>query len=693
VWRMLRGKGATLLIVALQEAFAATVPFFFLTSLVSLTRFLVGQYHLQIYVLDGQQLWQLQNALYRFSSFMAVATIAYFYARRISASPMVSTVLSITALVTYLALRSPEDTITFPYGFAPVTLVVPVLATYLLKLFSPRLTLQLPEDGGKGHIYRHLNYLFVFVFAYAATTILLLLGGNHLAPGLARLFSGGLLHVPENTLLALYDFLVPLFWFLGIHGPRVVNSLMGTAILDVPIVPNLSFAEFNRLFVVLGGSGIGLSMLLALLLHAKNRTMRYIALVSAPFVIFNINTLIIYAIVVFNRYLLFPFVMLPLLNFSAAYVFIHTAGIKFTDHYIPWNTPAFLNGYLKTGGDWRLVAFQMLLVAANTAVYYYFISWYLRVQSTEKHFRRLKSSLRLLGELEGKGGLNAFVAHTKVIKAHAKLDQLLQGLREESLAVYYQPVLPMTGEKRAGLESLLRYREESETRAPSFLGLVEDAGMAPLIDIWVCKKVQQDLERLRELRQPPPVRINLHPDTLVNDEAVTVIIQTLRGYEVIFEIVEKSFLAGHRALVNLHRLNEVGFHISIDDFGTGYSSLDTIVRHQFYELKMDRGLVSEIGNSKGRLVSRKIVEICHGIGTQVVAEGVEERRQLAHLCEIGVDYSQGFLFAPAMPLEQALVYLDGHGRAACNTRSAAQDKPADSRPVSRGAGAYPGPGS
>lgn len=664
VIRLVRNSRATLLILALQEAFAATVPFFFLTSLVSLSRFLAHSFGIHILPMSDHQLWQLQDSLYRFSSFMAVAAIAYFYARRINTSPMVATILSIAVLVTYLDLQYPEKSVVLPYGFAPITLVVPIISTYLLKLLTPYFALHMPVDDGKRHIYKHINYLFVFVVGYATTVTLLRAINSYLLPAAETLFNNGLLRLSENTLFALYDFLAQLFWFLGIHGSRVVNSLMGRSILDAVVAPNLTFAEFNRLFVVLGGAGVGLSLLLALLLKARSQSLRYVAYISAPFVIFNINTLLIYAVVVLNRCLLFPFIILPLINFSAGYLFINSAGITFTSYYIPWNMPPFLNGYLKTGGDWRLVAFQVILVAANTAVYSYFIYRYFRLQSSENHFRRLKNSLSLLGELESRGGLNAFVAHGKVIKAQSKLDALLQDLREDNLAIYYQPILPLTEGEKPGLEALLRYPKESKSRAPSFLGLVEDAGMAPLIDIWVCKRVKQDIARLHG-PAVPQIRINLHPDTLVSDEAISAIINTFQNQEVAFEIVERSFLAGDETRKNLHRLKRAGFTISIDDFGTGYSSLDTIVKNHFYEIKLDRGLVAEVNSANGRLVSEKIVEICHGIGTKVVAEGVETAEQLKRLCEIGIDRAQGFYFAPAMPLDEAISYLDNWRGSAC----------------------------
>jgi len=663
--RIFASKQAALLIVTLQEAFTATVPFFLLTSILSSLQFIFAYFNIHFFSLSGYHLHQLQQSFHHFSSFVATATIAYFFARRINTSPIIATVLSIATLITCLGLGGPFPLILIPYGFAPVTLINPIVAVYLFKLFEPKLSLSLPVTGGKKHIYRHINYIFVFLAAYTATVALFELTGiffsNYMLGSLAILPQ----LLPQTVFFFFRDLLVQLFWFLGIHGDRVVNTLIGKDILEAQIFPNLTLIEFNRLFVVIGGAGVGLSLLLALLLKLRDRSLRFIAYISAPFVIFNINTLLIYTVVVLNRCFFIPFIILPLFNFVVAYIFLKLINISFSDYYIVWNTPVFLDGYLKTGGDWRIPVFQAFLVAVDTLVYVYFVQRYMRVQSTETQLQRLEHNLRLTEELRSKEGINAFVAHTKVIEAHAKLEALLQDITDENLFVYYQPIVPTKTGAAMGLEALLRYKKGGQIRGPEFLQLVEDAGLAPLVDIWVCRRVKKDLEQMRVKKDVPRMSINLHPDTFLSDEAVSLIIKTLRGEDVSFEIVERSFLAGEASLNNLRRLQEGGFNITIDDFGAGYSSLETIIKHRFFELKLDRSLVETMDTERGRLVCESIVNICHQIGTQVVAEGVETKEQLLQVCAIGADGAQGYYLAPALPLEQALDYLSEHGGPIC----------------------------
>jgi len=654
-----------LLVLALQEAFTAAVPFFLLSSLVTVLRFVFGHFHVELrfefLVLNKYQLWQLQDTLYRYSAFVATATIAYFLARRIHTSPVVATTLAIATLVSHLEMNDLHERIVLPYGFSPVALLNPVLSTYLLKALSPCLNLGLPETGGKGHMYRHLNYLFSFLGAYILTLGLLRLGlllGDELDFALLGKLAEAL---PAEAYFALRDFLAGLLWFLGVHGDRVVNGLLGTEILHRHLYPNLSFAEFNRLFVVVGGAGVGLALFFALGLRMRDRSIRLLTLISAPFIVFNINTLLIYALVVLNRFLFLPFVFLPLFNIAAGLVFLRLVPVRFNDHFLMWNTPPFLDAYLKTGGDWRLVLFQAALVAFDTAVYAYFVLRYSRAISLEWQLKRLGQNLRLTEALKSKGGVRAFVAYARLLEAHAKLEALLQDLKEENLELHYQPIVPARKGDPPALEALLRYRKGGELRGPDFLGLIEDAGLASLIDIWVAKRAKRDLETLRGKGRQIRVSINLHPDTFLNDEAVEVVARTLAGEDVVFEIVERSFLAGEKAHANFRRLGEHGFKFSLDDFGSGYSSLDTLVRHPFDELKLDQTLVEALDGPRGRLVAGSIVGIAHELGIRVVAEGVEREDTYRAACALGVDGLQGYYIARPLPLEEALAFLDSGG--------------------------------
>ncbi|HZE90819.1 MAG TPA: EAL domain-containing protein, partial [Rhizobacter sp.] len=108
----------------------------------------------------------------------------------------------------------------------------------------------------------------------------------------------------------------------------------------------------------------------------------------------------------------------------------------------------------------------------------------------------------------------------------------------------------------------------------------------------------------------------------------------------------------------LHRLNEIGVEISIDDFGTGYSSLAYLTTLPISELKIDRSFIRDLGMTpQSSAVVTAIIALARSLGLRVVAEGVENMRQMEVLHRLGCATMQGFLFSKALPpdlLEQWL---------------------------------------
>jgi len=114
---------------------------------------------------------------------------------------------------------------------------------------------------------------------------------------------------------------------------------------------------------------------------------------------------------------------------------------------------------------------------------------------------------------------------------------------------------------------------------------------------------------------------------------------------------------------NLKMLCDLGVRLSIDDFGTGYSSLGYLQRYPFDSLKIDRSFVSEAmtSASAARLVET-IITMAHGLGLEVIAEGVETAEQLAFLRGRQCNHAQGYFFSKPVPLKELMRKLENLGR-------------------------------
>lgn len=93
------------------------------------------------------------------------------------------------------------------------------------------------------------------------------------------------------------------------------------------------------------------------------------------------------------------------------------------------------------------------------------------------------------------------------------------------------------------------------------------------------------------------------------------------------------------------RLCADGITLALDDFGAGFAGIGVLQWFPAHVIKIDKSVVEGIESSATRrcLVSG-IVAFARELGATTVAEGVENRRQLAALAEIGCDQAQGFVF-------------------------------------------------
>jgi len=97
------------------------------------------------------------------------------------------------------------------------------------------------------------------------------------------------------------------------------------------------------------------------------------------------------------------------------------------------------------------------------------------------------------------------------------------------------------------------------------------------------------------------------------------------------------------------KLRALGVRIAIDDFGTGYSSLAYLRRLPLDALKIDRSFLLEVTGGTVTPLVETVIRLAHGLGLGVVAEGVENERQLAALRLAGCDLLQGHLFGQSLP--------------------------------------------
>ena len=125
------------------------------------------------------------------------------------------------------------------------------------------------------------------------------------------------------------------------------------------------------------------------------------------------------------------------------------------------------------------------------------------------------------------------------------------------------------------------------------------------------------------------------------------------------EITESSLVNDvSETTKHLDQLRGLGVRIATDDFGTGHASLAYLKRFPIDEIKIDKTFVDRLGSdTDDTAIVTAVINLGHALGLRVVAEGVETERQRGLLTDLGCDYAQGHLIAPALPAEELAMLL------------------------------------
>jgi len=237
---------------------------------------------------------------------------------------------------------------------------------------------------------------------------------------------------------------------------------------------------------------------------------------------------------------------------------------------------------------------------------------------------------------------------------------LRSAVENDELELFYQPLVSLGDGQIVGLEALLRWvNPDLGPVAPrEFIPIAEDSGLIVPVGEWVlraaCRQMTQWTEALGT-RPALPVSVNVSARQLKEPNFSEIVATTLREsrlapHQLGLELTESVLLDGVTAPLDaLESLKHLGVRLILDDFGTGYSSLSYLKRFPLDAIKIDRSFVSGLGTAgHDSAIVDAVLGMSRALGLLVVAEGVEDERQLAHLQERGAQIGQGYLFAPPM---------------------------------------------
>ncbi|MGL4753003.1 MAG: EAL domain-containing protein, partial [Aeromonadaceae bacterium] len=211
-----------------------------------------------------------------------------------------------------------------------------------------------------------------------------------------------------------------------------------------------------------------------------------------------------------------------------------------------------------------------------------------------------------------------------------------------------------------GFEVLMRWRSASGIIGPQhFIPMAEETGLLVEMTRRQIEEAIAALQPLIALQPELKVSFNISIDHLKDEQFVQQSALWRQAIpNLVYEITEGNMVAAHdaRLLAALHQLRDHGIRLAVDDFGTGYSSLAYLQSLPLDILKADRCFVAALGSdSVNATILEAIIRLAHRLQLDVVAEGVEEARQVAWLNQQGVTLQQGWCHGYPLPIYEGLL--------------------------------------
>ncbi|QIL46840.1 PTS sugar transporter subunit IIC [Vagococcus coleopterorum] len=394
-------------LLALKDGFVLTMPITLIGSIFMLVANLpitgYGDFMASQFGVDwAVGLNQVSGATFDILAIVSVLGIAYFYAKNEKVDGISCALIALVSFTILTASTVSSESGEVVSGVIPkvwtggqgviTAIIVGLVSSYIFCYFvKKKITIKMPEGVPQG-----VSNAFVAVipgFAIILGTAIIFYIFNHFGTTLTE-FIFTSMQKPMQSLTDTYVggvimvVLCALLFWMGLHGPNIVmgpilpiitansianSELLKEGALSVKEGAYIMTPQVLDYFVKIGGTGVTLGLIIAVLLRAKSKQFKEVSKLSLLPGIFNINEPMIFGLpIVYNPILLIPFILVPIITFTIIYLSIFIGFLDpFTAVQVPWTMPPILSGFILQGFKGVLV--QVVIIVMSTLVYYPFM--------------------------------------------------------------------------------------------------------------------------------------------------------------------------------------------------------------------------------------------------------------------------------------------------------------------------------
>ncbi len=256
--------------------------------------------------------------------------------------------------------------------------------------------------------------------------------------------------------------------------------------------------------------------------------------------------------------------------------------------------------------------------------------------------------------------------NTAAVQYQKMESQLRHALERKEFELYYHPMIDLKTNEIYSAEALMRWQPygSSPISPEKFIHVAEESGLIIPITDWLMRTACEENLKWQAAGFKIPVSLNISTIDFrqknFKNRVVEILNEThLDPSNLKFEITEHLMMTDSEETINtLLALKEMNIHLSIDDFGTGYSSLNYLKHLPIDALKIDQSFIHDlVNNQDDQAIVRAIINMAKSLELIVVAEGVENKKQLEFLREQQCDVIQGYYFSKPLTSEEFISFV------------------------------------
>lgn len=469
----------------------------------------------------------------------------------------------------------------------------------------------------------------------------------------------------------LYTFILHLLWICGFHGSHLLEPVAQNILTSVSSTKIFCKSFFDT-YVVMGGCGTTICVLLLLLIFFRKDRMSSLAKLGSFTVFFNLNEILNFGLpIILNPVMAIPFILTPVLCYCVAYGATAVGLVPPIVQEIPWSTPIIFSAYMGTGSI-RGVILQIVCIAMGMALYYPFLRMHKQVQEIYSR-DKLKVLIKELQENEEHNETSKFLTRADSLGLISRmlLEDLKLAIEQDELYMLYQPQVDHTG-TCLGAEALLRWKHPlyGYIYPPFIMYLAKEGGILEELERRIFDMASRAIQKTgQDYEGDFKISVNITAKSLLWDIEAC-IKDCLEKYDIPakrlwVEITEQDVISNADFVIDkLERLKNYGHVLLIDDFGMGHTSLIYLQSNYFGVVKLDGSLVKKLEeNETNQKIVASIVELGNELGVKVIAEYVETEEQRNLLKKLGCNWYQGYLFSKPVELDTFIAYMKE-----CNTK-------------------------